>query len=546
MKVRIEHHKTFIEDWGSDSDKDKILKHLKLVYTRREGKRLIYDHTHNLYCKDDCSFPTGYLHQLANELEKYSIDIDAIDNRAYPKGSVHLGFEKITDKVIEDREIQKKTLEKIKDNPVGMIIGAPGTGKSRVIELIVDHYRVLTLVVVPTQKIQQQMYDLFCEKYGSLRVSRVFKGASPFDDKTLKKKLKSTNKYRPKSVDINSDVIDDGLTPEQKYLNEKGFEVINGKMVKVRSAEGGKSANDIKKKYPAILVICFNSLPNLPLEYLNAVQLLVVDEGHTARNDTIQSAALEMKNAAYRYFVSATNWADIKEDMKKLISITGSTIIHEELPDDSIESGIIKKPSMRTVHTKNTDFSRKFLKGDSLIKLGLVGNNERNSQICDLTQELFESEGRRIMICVWEDSHAMILQERFRERGIAALTYFSKLDKKEKENTDQIVSNSKDPFIVICTIALGIGADTRSVDTIVLADVRKASISLLQRIGRGGRVSDEITDLWVYDFKDGFNDTTFKWHKERQKIFNDYYLKDQSFTLKKANSFGIKLTKIED
>jgi superfamily II DNA or RNA helicase len=253
-----------------------------------------------------------------------------------------------------------------------------------------------------------------------------------------------------------------------------------------------------------------------------------------------------MCNAAWRYFVSATNWADIKEDMKKLIAIAGSKIIHEQLACEAIENGIIKKPQMRIVYTNNTDKSRQYLKGEDLIKLGIVGNTERNNQICSIALEQYHMEGKRIMICVWEDAHAMILQETLRKMGVEAHMYFSKLDKKEKTRVDNIVSNSTEPFISICTIALGISADTRAVDTIMLADVRKSSIQLLQRIGRGHRILDDVTDLLIYDFKDGFNDTTYKWHRERQKTFNDYYFKNESFTKKRAASFGIKLETVPD
>jgi superfamily II DNA or RNA helicase len=539
MKVRIEHHKTFIEEWESDNEQEKVLKHLKLIYTRREGKRVFYDHTHNLYNKEDRSFPSGYIDQLAKELEKYNIDIEGVDHRRYPKGTVHLTYKIKEEDEPEAREIQQETLKRIKTHPVGMINGAAGTGKSRISRMIVDYYRVRTLVVVPTTKIQKQMYEMFCLEYGSNSVAMTLKTPGSYEKQTLGKKLKVTNKYKPRNVDINQDMVDDGLSPEDKYLNEKGFELINGKMVKVRRAIDGKSAKTHEAKYPAILVICFQSLNNIPLEYLSSVEMLIVDEGHTARNNTIQAAASEMTNAAYRYFLSATNWADIKEDMKKLIATTGSQLIHEELPIDSIAKGIIKTPSMRIVNTKNTDKKLKFVKGDNLIKLGIVGNAERNTQICDLAKELMETEGRRIMICVWEDSHAMVLQERFRKMGIESYMYFSKLDDKEKIAVDEIASNSKTAFVAICTVALGIGADTRSVDTIILADVRKATIGLLQRIGRGHRVPDDILSLWIYDFKDGFNDKTYEWHKSRQKTFTDYYYKNESFAKNKASKFGI-------
>lgn len=545
MKVKIQHNKTYVEAWKSDDEKEKVLKHLKLIYSRREGKRIIYDHTENLYNRNEQSFPTGYLEQLAHEIEKYGIDIDGEDERAYPRSTIHLPI-KINHSESPDRVMQLSVSEKIRDNPVGMIIAPPGAGKSRAIKIIVSHFRVRTLVVVPTTKIQQQVYDMFASEFGTNNVSRSFSGGGFLDDQTLKKKMKVTNRYRPKNIDINADILDEGLTPEEKYLQEKGYEKINGKMIKVRRAIDGKAAKDKKSKYPPILVICFNSLPNLPLEYLSSVECLIVDEGHTARNNTIQAAALEMNNAAYRYFLSATNWADIKEDMKKLIATTGSTIIHEELPSEAIEAGIIKKPHMRIVNTNNSDRLRKYLKGDDLIKLGIVGNAERNLQVCSLARELFATEGRRIMICVWEDSHAMILQESLRNMGINAHMYFSKLDTKEKERVDSIVSNSTEPFIAICTIALGIGADTRGVDTIILADVRKATIQLLQRIGRGHRIMDGVTDLWVYDFKDGFNDTTYKWHAERQKTFNDYYFKNESFTKRRASKFGITLKNVSD
>jgi superfamily II DNA or RNA helicase len=535
MKVRITHNKTYITK-SSDLEEMESIKALKIIYARYEGNRRIYEKTVNLYDNKEKSFPTGYLTTFVDKLDKKGIDITAEDDRCFCyRNSIMLP--KINRE--ERWENQIEAQHQMDENPNGFLSSVTGSGKSKYIIDAIDLFRVRTIILAPTEVIRDSLYEELSELFGSKNVANKFKN----DDFSMKdkKNVDKRKMFARKTIDINEDINPYQETPEDIYKNEKGYEKIGDKFVKVRRASDPKDKRQVN--YPSILVICPDSIPSLPVEYVNqGIEMIICDEGHTGCREDVRQLRLEAENAMYCYATSATNWRDRKEDMHLLFSVFGSKIVFEEIPKDSIAKGIVKK----VIYTQDSapepkEWLRDMKNADDIIKRGIVGNETRNIRLVEKTLEWL-SLGRRIMICVGETAHIDILKTRLEKEGIIALEYHSKMSSAEKRDVKKISQETLKPIVILATMALGIGADTKKIDSIVLAGGGKSSNQTIQRNGRGGRKDDQTDELWIYDLFDWFNPKTMEWSHERKKIINMYYFSDVSMTRKMAKKHKLKHT----
>jgi superfamily II DNA or RNA helicase len=181
------------------------------------------------------------------------------------------------------------------DNNQGYITSIMGSGKSRIIEELMIQKSCNTLIVVPTESIRDAIYEQLLEVVPKKMIStKVPKDEDFFD---IKEVIKNDDNFTPERV-------------EDKYLMDKGFKRYGGNWYKVDKAKNELSLRDKqknkKKNKHNIVVCCYHSLREASLSFLESRELFICDEGHTARNNTIRSALLNMPNAHYKYFLSAT------------------------------------------------------------------------------------------------------------------------------------------------------------------------------------------------------------------------------------------------
>jgi len=535
LEIELYHHKAYVTKY-TKSELSALKDSCKIICFRRSGGRKVYERTVHLLNEDEMSFPAPYFWRLAEKLDKKDIDIDLYDERNFPTGTLHLKKPSFKDPMYED---QKKVIERCVSAPTGAIIKMTGGGKSRIIYELIHQKKVKTLIIVPTTSIQNGLYYNLKEIYPKLKISTKIEKK---DWETLSS-WKRGKTYKPRFVDLSHiEEDEDALSPEEAYLQEKGFEEVRGKIRKVRRAD---EVPEKKLNWPDVTIICFQSLEKLPLEFVESVNMVIVDEGDTAACSSIRDSLIEFKNAAYRYFLTATFWRNTVEDTELLVAAAGNQVIYEEIPSETIDKKQTLRPKLTTINSPSpkyrgsTDWLKDIKGFDNVVKRCIVGNAERNKIIIDKAS-LFYAAKRRTIIFIWEEHHARILKKRLEDIGIESFIYSGSVDSKERKRIENIAAYEKDPCIIIATSALRRGTDTVNIDTIILADVRKNPTSLFQSIGRGTRLGDR-EDLLVVDFVDWFHNTTQRWSSERQKAFKDYYESKESFTLKKFKKSKIKL-----
>lgn len=130
--------------------------------SHRNTKRYLLDNKGN--------FPTGLLYLV----DKWQIDtglyaIKEIDTRKQPKPSIQAVFKKSFG-VYED---QVAAVRAAKEKHRGIISMPTGSGKSVVAALIIDAFKVRTLVVVPSLELKRQLTETFKALFTGVEVGRL-------------------------------------------------------------------------------------------------------------------------------------------------------------------------------------------------------------------------------------------------------------------------------------------------------------------------------------------------------------------------------------
>lgn len=577
-------HRCVVEE--ATPDEISLLKKILAIdFYHYEGSRRVFEKRENLLFKDSGSyyFPPGMIDFVSEKLEKIGMDLILDDMRSLPHAPIN--FNPLSEEYeAYEEQVQAVELAREDDNNVGFFSSLMGTGKSRIIRDLTFDKGVKTLIIVPSEIIRDQL-------------AKSFQDLLPHQ-KVFTKIPKEQEKYidHRAIIDTSEEVEADSL--EKVYLLDKGFKKYGGNWFKVESAKNEVNLRKKKVKLSDlknnghIYIICFKSLENASLDFLHSVEMVIVDEGHRAKNKTIRYSLLNMPNAYYRYFFSATMWADLKQDMYLLMSVCEGKCIFEELPKDSIESQKVAKPIYiekrspmpnhpvgRWKKDKHGNSKIVYAKGmDNIAKLGLIGNETRNEDIAHTAIEYF-FDNRHVLILVNEEYHGHILRNRIislmKESAPIFVRNFPK-EKKESisknlgiESDDSLIidyflnvlnadfifgqdvrsekmkkiadlSFGQKACITIGTQAIAEGVDTKNINTIILADLRKASIRNIQGAGRGGRIGNledgDNQEFIIVNYMDWFHPTLLKHSQQRGEIIEKIFFSDDSYMKSKWGS----------
>lgn len=529
MDVELYNNKCFIKKISNEelSSLRKKLRVWKQSFIAK-GEFTVED----LYNWKENSFPIGYF----DELKESFSDINVEDHRKYALKTFNFNFK---EDPVEMYLTQKEALEAIKKNNSGIIAKATGSGKSRLIVETIKYFGNMTLVVVPSKKIQDQLYNLIGESFGYNVVSKdniKNKYDYLFDEESIDNKIEITNKDNSFNLNIfsNDDEYIEKMTIklkkedsiEKSFFEKRGIKKELKENNDVDSAKRKKKKQILKKMKP-IHIICYQSLENCSKLFLDKIELVIIDESHHASANSIRKALLKMPNAGRRFFFSATPWRDMQSDQKLLVSTTGKNLIYELRGKDAVEKEIIAKPIMITIEPpppRNPD-GKTFLKNiknhREVIERGIIFNETRNDCIVDEAVKHYEND-RHVFIAVDEIDHLKILEERLKKEGVEVKTIYGDMGIMERSATEKYVTEHKGPLVTIGTMAVGEGADFPYISVVILASGGKSSNRFLQRVGRGSRRANH-DKFYIIDFKDWFHDRLHRHYFERQKHFNDEF-----------------------
>jgi superfamily II DNA or RNA helicase len=223
------------------------------------------------------------------------------------------------------------------------------------------------------------------------------------------------------------------------------------------------------------------------LDYLQSVDLLVVDECHHLGADVVYDVA-RVCPARYRYGLSGTMFRSDGASLKfyaaigeQLKGITASELI---------DQGYLVPPIIKFIKTPEVGFA-KGTRWRDVYREAVVENYERNSLLAGEASWMVHREGRQTLVMVSEVAHGKALQAMLDWPFI-----HSQASERSELYQEFKAGNLRG---LISTPIFDEGVDIPGVSGIVLAGAGKSPVKAVQRVGRGLRTAPGKTNVRIID-----------------------------------------------
>ena len=270
-----------------------------------------------------------------------------------------------------------------------------------------------------------------------------------------------------------------------------------------------------------ITVTTWQSFAKAPKEVLQSFDVVIGDEAHLFKAQTLKTILEKMKTTAIR--IGTTGTLDGSEvhrlQLEGLFGPVKKVISSKQLMED----GTIANLSIDCIILRHTK-QKKMSYQDEMDYL--VSNEQRNLFITNLVGSL---RGNTLVLFQYIEKHGQPLWELFNPmvgRMNGVLHYVNgSTDTEDREQVREIVENSKKKNNVILASygTFSTGVNIKKIDNVVFASPSKSRIRNLQSIGRGLRKTEGKTSMKLFDISDDLqcNNHTLNHLKERINTYNE-------------------------
>jgi len=281
-----------------------------------------------------------------------------------------------------------------------------------------------------------------------------------------------------------------------------------------------------------ITVTTWQSFAKAPKEVLQSFDVVVGDEAHLFKAQTLKGILEKMKTTAIR--VGTTGTLDGTEvhrlQLEGLFGPVKKVVSSSEL----IEDGTIAKIDIQCVILRHTK-QKKMSYQDEMDYL--VSHQGRNHFITNLVGSL---KGNTLVLFQYIEKHGQPLWEMFNPmvaRNKGTLHYVhGATDTEDRESVREIVEKGTNNVILASYGTFSTGVNIKRIDNVVFASPSKSRIRNLQSIGRGLRKTDGKDSMRLFDIADDLQceNHTLNHLKERINIYNEesFPYEIQQFDLK--------------
>lgn len=233
---------------------------------------------------------------------------------------------------------------------------------------------------------------------------------------------------------------------------------------------------------------------------LQAAGGVIVDECHGGSAVTHYDIIQACNNAFYRVGLSATPLD--RTDQKTLLAIAAlGPLIYEISSPELLELGIIAKPDIRIVHyEQDADFppARNLVEPTAIYRARVVNNKARNK----LLIKLIELAPKPLFCFVGRNEQVDFIHDELCK--LDYLTVAKAHQKVPPSKRNEIISKMKSGLCDVCVTSAVFqdGTNVPNLASVVVGTGYKAAIAVLQRVGRGARVTETKNSFEVWDIGD--------------------------------------------
>ena len=265
-----------------------------------------------------------------------------------------------------------------------------------------------------------------------------------------------------------------------------------------------------------ITITTWQSFSKAPKNVLESFDIVIGDEAHLFKAQTLKGILEKMKNTAVR--IGTTGTLDGTEvhrlQLEGLFGPVKKVVSSYQL----MEEGTIAKIDIQCVILRHTK-QKKMSYQDEMDYL--VSHDSRNEFICNLVYSL---KGNTLVLFQYVEKHGVVLHEKMFKRLGNNLHYvYGGTDREDRENVRTIVEKAEDNVILASYGTFSTGVNIKKIDNVIFASPSKSRIRNLQSIGRGLRKTEGKDSMRLFDIADDLqcDNYTLNHLKERINTYNE-------------------------
>jgi superfamily II DNA or RNA helicase len=418
---------------------------------RFSGKQ--WDGKKRLYHKGHRTFPTGLLHYVLEILDEHGYEVETQDFTALHNATEKLNLN-FPGPEWALRDYQEKVVQEAILYGRGMLKVATGGGKTVIAGHIISRLAVQTIFLVHTKDLLYQAYNTFAAMFGE-DVGIVGDGRIEPDVITV---MTIQTAARALGVDYKKDSYAEG---EDSWMD--------------------KTITDRDEAIARLL---------------QGAGLVIMDECHRVASESATEVMSAIKNAPYRFGLSASPWRDDGADLAlegvfadRVCDVSASSLI---------DQGHLVKPYIRIKSVPAARFTKKD-QYPTIYEQYVVDNEARNLMVIRDAADKIKRE-LPTMILVRSIKHGHVLTEMLSSALGEDVPFLSGQDDSDTRNS--VIGDMRAGKLrsLVATTIADEGLDIKPLAGLVLAGGGKSSTRALQRVGRvlrpyAGKRYAEVTDF---------------------------------------------------
>ena len=265
----------------------------------------------------------------------------------------------------------------------------------------------------------------------------------------------------------------------------------------------------------AITITTWQSFAKAPKEVMQSFDVVVGDEAHLFKAQTLKGILEKMKTTAIR--IGTTGTLDGSECHRLQLEGMFGPVKKVVSSYQLMEEGTIAQISIQCIILRHTKMKKMSYQDEMDY---LVSNEERNKFITNLVSSL---KGNTLVLFQYVEKHGEVLYPMLDGRVKDLHYVFGGTDTEDRETVRELVEKSNDSVILASYGTFSTGINIKRIDNVVFASPSKSKIRNLQSIGRGLRKTEGKDSMRLFDISDDLqcDNFTLLHLKERINTYNE-------------------------
>ena len=264
-----------------------------------------------------------------------------------------------------------------------------------------------------------------------------------------------------------------------------------------------------------ITITTWQSFAKAPKEVMQSFDVVVGDEAHLFKAQTLKGILEKMRTTAIR--IGTTGTLDGSECHRLQLEGMFGPVKKVVSSYQLMEEGTIAQISIQCIILRHTKMKKMSYQDEMDY---LVSNEERNKFITNLVSSL---KGNTLVLFQYVEKHGEVLYPMLDGRVKDLHYVFGGTDTEDRETVRELVEKSNDSVILASYGTFSTGINIKRIDNVVFASPSKSRIRNLQSIGRGLRKPEGKDSMRLFDISDDLqcDNFTLRHLKERINTYNE-------------------------